>query len=221
MREQRGQQPFTMNTKDRPLCSLSLYHASDKNMPIQEIQFPGPRENCDFGPGFYLTDNKFTSEEWVFEEDKPIINKYDFLAPLSSILHLTDEDWIRVVVGYRTGKYKVHFYSPVVKGIIANDRLVPSMELFLSGVIGDKRLKKSLDYCKLGDQFLLRENTSFLSNHSSKPLTGGEKQQAAERFKSRRQGMGRDLTLIQRESIAGEKYIEDYLAMGDYHEPTV
>ena len=207
-----------INNMIKPNKKLVLYHASNKEIPVQEINFPGPRGNCDFGSGFYLTDNKFTAEEWVFEENSPVINMYTFSAPPSSILHLTGEDWIRVVVGFRTGKYKVLFSSPVVQGTIADDRLVTSLIAFLAGDIGDRRLLKSLDYCKLGDQFLLRNDASCLGDHSSKILKGLELQQAADRFRSRRKNMNHGLTLIRRESFPEEKYIEHYLEMGDYCE---
>jgi hypothetical protein len=41
-----------------------LYHGGDSALPVENIQFPGLRVNCDFGQGFYLAENKEAAEEW-------------------------------------------------------------------------------------------------------------------------------------------------------------
>ena len=82
------------------LITLNLYHGSDEIRRVRDINFPGPRENCDFGKGFYLAVNKHTAEEWVIREDTPIVNSYVFMAKKKDILYLTGEDWIRVLVGH-------------------------------------------------------------------------------------------------------------------------
>ena len=56
--------------------SLRLYHGIGRIVGINDIVFPGPRQNCDFGNGFYLTKNEGIAEEWVKDEAKPYINAY-------------------------------------------------------------------------------------------------------------------------------------------------
>ena len=58
------------------MIEIPVYHGSSKIMDIPDIQFPGPREDCDFGRGFYVTQHKITAEEWVLKEETPVINKY-------------------------------------------------------------------------------------------------------------------------------------------------
>ena len=197
---------------------MKLYHGSDRAKPIEDIAFPGPRTTCDFGAGFYLTESGQIAREWVTRESTPVLNSYDFSAPKEDILYLAGEAWLRVIVGYRTGKYRVFLRSPVICGVIANDRMDISLPFFLRGEIGDQRLFRCLDYCKLGNQYLLRQSARYLSNHTSTLLKGAELQQAVERRAARRRGMEAELLKIRRQPVSGEKYIEDYLADGDYHE---
>jgi len=58
------------------IITLTLYHGSDKTKTIEDLKFPGPRINCDFGPGFYLAESKETAEEWVRRNETPVINVY-------------------------------------------------------------------------------------------------------------------------------------------------
>ena len=197
---------------------LKLYHGSDRVRQIEDILFPGPRLTCDFGDGFYLTESIRVAEEWVAREADPVLNIYEFSASKDEILFLTDEAWLRVVVGFRTGKYNVFLKSPVVRGIIANDRMDISLPFFLRGEIGDKRLFRCLDYCKLGNQYLLRKSVKYLCNHTYKPLKGTELQQAEKRREARRRGMEDQLQKIRRQPVTGEKFIDDYLADGDFYE---
>ena len=199
-------------------AALKLYHGSDKVVQIADIMLPGPRFTCDFGNGFYLAESKRVAEEWVAREDTPVLNEYDFAAIKEDILELTGEAWLRVVVGFRTGKYRVFLRSPVVRGIIANDRMDISLPFFLRGEIGDQRLFRCLDFCKLGNQYLLRQSAKYLINHSYKLLKGSELQQAEKRRVARRRGMDTELQRIRRQPIPGEKYIDDYLAGGDFYE---
>ena len=197
---------------------LKLYHGSEEVREIDDIRFPGPYSKYDFGPGFYLAESRRSAEEWTLGKTGHIVNEYDFCAPKSDILYLTGEAWIRVVVGFRLRKYRVFFKSPVICGFIANDRMDISLPFFMRGEIGDQRLLQCLDYCKLGNQYLLRQGTECLSNHSYKVLKGIELQRAVERKGARRREMEEGLLKIRRQPIAGEKYIEDYLNKGDYHE---
>ena len=198
--------------------SLLLYHGSEAVRKIEDIKIPGPRERCDFGQGFYLAESKHTAEEWVIRESTPIINSYSFSAPQKDILYLSGEDWIRVVVGFRTGKYRIKFTSPIIHGLIANDRMDIALAAFMDGTLGDKRLLESLNYCKLGAQFLLRQSTKYLISHQNKDLKGAELQRAQARWISRRNGMNEYVKGLFRKPVIGEKYIEDYIAGGDYIE---
>jgi hypothetical protein len=204
---------------DNKMNKISLFHASTQIRTIRDIEIPGPRNNCDFGSGFYLAASKLTAEEWVWDKPTPVINKFLFTENSSKILHLQGLDWVRVVVGFRTKKYKVKLNSPVVKGIIADDRMDISLPLFLKGEIGDQRLLKCLDFCKFGDQYLFRQVPVGLEDDGFYELKGQQKDMARSRNVSRKQEMENELQQIRRQPIPGELYIEDYIAKGDYIEP--
>ena len=42
---------------------IILYHGGEREMRICDIEFPGPRNDCDFGAGFYLTPDRNVAEE--------------------------------------------------------------------------------------------------------------------------------------------------------------
>ena len=210
----REERPFPADE----LITLKLYHGSDEIRRVQDIKFPGPRENCDFGKGFYLAVNKHTAEEWVIREDTPIVNSYVFVAKKKDILYLSGEDWIRVLVGYRKKAYKVVLKSPIVCGTIADDRMDIALAAFMDETLGDKRLFEALNYCKLGEQYLLRTSSEYLSSHEFHELRGQELQRAFDRWSLRRKDMNDFVRVLFRKPVDGEKYVSDYIAGGDYIE---
>ena len=197
---------------------LVLYHGSNRVRQVEDILFPGPRKDCDFGRGFYLTEQKQVAEEWVCFDDTPTINEYRVSIDPNAVLHLIGEAWLRVVLGCRTGRYSVVFKHPVIHGLIADDRMANVIPLFLSGTIGDKRLIECLDFCNLGNQYCILERIPGLTFVRSYALHGLELQRANERNVLRKRGMGSKLVEIQRRPVSGERFIEDYLAEGDYVE---
>jgi len=199
--------------------SITLYHASDKIINPEDIRFPGPRENCDFGSGFYLTEDKRIAEEWGFRLDSPVINVFEYTPSNLSSLHLEGEDWIRVILGFRKRLLNTHFTSNVIYGLIADDRLFPSLDLFLEGTIGDKRLEKCLSFVNLGKQYCFKNSVEGLVYQRSYTLKGLEKQNASERSRDRKRGMDSGLRdIIQNQPSSGEKFIQHHEEMGDWHE---
>ena len=204
---------------DNNIINIKLYHAGDREILINDIIFPGPRGSCDFGRGFYLAESRRTAEEWVVNKKSPVVNVYNLNVPKNEILYLSGTEWLKVVVGFRENKYRVRFKSPVVCGPIANDRMNIALPLFMSGIIGDIRLLECLDYCKLGNQYLLRGSAEYLTFIESCQLRDSDLKIALDNYNGRRKNMGSELIKIQRAPVTGEKFIEDYLAEGDYIEP--
>ena len=215
-----GQVTKTINKAAEPTKTIEMpvYHGSTRDRDIPDIEFPGPREDCDFGRGFYVTQHKAIAEEWVINEAEPVINKYMLKAPEREILRLTGRDWLKVVIGFRTNALQTTFKSPIVCGTIANDRLVPSFNAFMGETIGDLRLLECLDLAQLGDQYLLRESAEYLKWEGSYILKGAELDRAVARNQQRMQNMHNRVRAIYRKQIAGEKFIYDYLEEGGYVE---
>ena len=207
-----------LHSKTEEMIELPVYHGSSKTIDIPDIIFPGPREDCDFGRGFYVTQHKIIAEEWVIKESTPIINKYTLKAPKGDVLRLTGIDWLKVVIGYRTNAFKTSLRSPVVCGTIANDRLVPSFNAFMGETIGDLRLLECLELAELGDQYSLRESAKYLVWEGSYQLKGMELERAVMRNRNRMKNMHNRVREIYRKQIEGEKFIYEYLKEGGYNE---
>ena len=207
-----------LSTPTPKIIEIPVYHGSSKIMDIPDIRLPGPRADCDFGRGFYVTQHKTIAEEWVINEEMPTINKYILKAPESDILRLTGRDWLRVVIGYRTNALQTSIKSPIVCGTIANDRLVPSFNAFMEETIGDLRLLECLELAELGNQYSLRESTEYLRWEGSYPLKGLEMERAITRNRNRMHNVHNRVRDIYRKQIAGEKYFYEYLEEGGYNE---
>ena len=200
------------------MIEMPVYHGSSKTMDIPDIVFPGPREDCDFGRGFYVTQHKIIAEEWVIKEAIPIINKYILKAPKRDVLRLAGTDWLKVVIGYRTNAFPASLKSPIVCGTIANDRLVPSFNAFMGETIGDLRLLECLELAELGDQYSLRKSAKYLEWEGSYQLKGMELERAVMRNRNRMSNMHNRVREIYRKQIEGEKFIYEYLEEGGYNE---
>jgi len=194
-----------------------LYHGGDKSLPTENIQFPGLRVNCDFGQGFYLAENKETAEEWIRKRKTPIVTVYEYSNNPEEQILLTGEDWLKVVLGFREKLFDISFSKNVVVGAIANDDMTISIPAFMLGGIagiGDVRLIKSLEYCKLGNQYVFKNNANGLRYVDSYELKGAELENAIQRHKARRVTMNKDLLQLRGSVFEGEKFIEDYREEG-------
>ena len=197
---------------------MTVYHGSNQARDVHNIYFPGPREDCDFGRGFYVTQHRIIAEEWVINESNPVINKYRLKAPESSVLRLKGRDWLRVVIGFRTNAFQTSFKSPIICGTIANDRLVPAFNAFMGETIGDLRLLECLELAELGDQYSLRISAEYLKWEGSYPLKGMELERAIMRNRNRMLNMHNRVRDVFRKQIEGERFIYEYLEEGGYSE---
>ena len=202
----------------KKMIEMHVYHGSTRDIDIPDIEFPGPREDCDFGRGFYVTEQRAIAEEWVINETTPVINKYLLKVPESKILRLTGRDWLKVVIGFRTNVLQTAFKSPIICGTIADDRLVPSFNAFMGETIGDLRLLECLDLAGLGDQYSIRQSAEYLKWVNSYQLKGLELDRAVMRNRNRMLNMHNRVRAIYRKQVAGEKFIYEYLEEGGYIE---
>ena len=207
-----------LDQEKKAFVEMPVYHGSNRIMRVADIVFPGPREDCDFGRGFYVTQQKAIAEEWVIKETTPVINKYTFIAPENEILRLKGRDWLKVVIGFRTNALQTSFKSPIICGTIANDRLVPSFNAFMGETIGDLRLLECLELAGLGIQYSLRVSAKYLKWESSYVLRGEELERALARNQNRLRDMSNRVRVIYRKQIAGEKFIYEYMEEGGYNE---
>ena len=194
-----------------------LYHGGERALPIESIQFPGIRANCDFGQGFYLAESKDAAEEWIRKRKTPIMTVYEYNENPEEQILLKGTDWLKVVLGFREKLFDITFSKNVIIGAIANDDMTISIPAFMLGGIagiGDIRLIKSMEYCKLGNQYVFKNNANGLRYVDSYELKGAELESAIQRHKTRRATVNEDLLQLRGSVFKGERFIEDYREEG-------
>ena len=203
---------------DAEMVNVVVFHGSNKIIKAEDIVFPSPRKYYDFGPGFYLTESRKIAEEWVIDEQIPIVNEYMLSVPKQRILFLEKRDWLQVVVGFRSRKFEAQFKSSVIQGLIANDRLVDAIEIFRQGAIGDLRLFECLQMVELGNQYVLRDSADCLTWIESREIKGAELQRAAFRRNRKRRDMEKRVRAVYRKQVADELFYDDFIERGAFYE---
>lgn len=144
---------------------LTLYHGSKSGI-VGDIA-PISREQCDFGQGFYMGENKAQPSTLICNYSHARL--YTLRVNLSG-LNLSDIeigiDWA-LFVAYNRGKMETvkgtALYRRIAEiavgcdlliGFIANDRMFVVLDRFFKGEITDEALVHSLSALKLGRQYV-------------------------------------------------------------------
>ena len=148
---------------------MKLYHGS--NTVVEKPKILQSDRRLDFGTGFYLTSSYEQAERWAFltakrrGEGKPIITSYDFDE--EEILSLkvirfegASAEWLKFVVSNRNVKDFVDD-SDVVIGPVANDRTMPVIKLYFSGIYDEAETIKRLLPQKLKDQYAFKSEKAL------------------------------------------------------------
>jgi hypothetical protein len=195
---------------------MLLYHGGERELKPQNIIFPGLRNDCDFGAGFYCAENKETADEWVAKKPfaTKIISVYEYTPNANNEIILGEMDWLKVILGFRENMYTINFSKNVVIGEIANDDMRVSIPAFVMGgelAICDKRLLKSLQYVKLGLQYVFKFSTNGLKFVDSYEVTSAKSNELKSQSKIKFQTMSKDLRTLRNSVFPDGKFFEDYL----------
>jgi hypothetical protein len=146
-----------------------LYHASRMGIHGVISPFAG-NHRCDFGRGFYCSEDSDQPLKLVCFEANPVL--YSFRLNLSRLkvkrLELGRE-WL-LTVAYNRGKIpdKQIYHDvqekyanildgyDVITGPIANDRLFSTLDAFYQGLISDKMTIELLNVMKYGMQYVIK-----------------------------------------------------------------
>ena len=144
---------------------IEVYHAS-----VEHIQTPDTRHGraqLDFGPGFYLTDIYEQAVNWSIRRSnkfkkEPVVNKYrlqqeELLAEAGQrarIFPQYDDEWLDFIVGNRLGQdlWKEYDY---IEGGVANDRVVDTIDLYMTGFIPRFEAIERLKYLRPNNQICI------------------------------------------------------------------
>lgn len=148
---------------------MKLYHGS--NVVVEKPKILQPDRRLDFGTGFYLTSSYEQAERWAFltvkrrGEGKSIITSYVFDEKALSSLKVTrfeeaSAEWLKFVTNNRNIKDFID-ESDIVIGPVANDRTMPVLKLYFSGIYDEDETIKRLLPQKLKDQYAFKSEKAL------------------------------------------------------------
>lgn len=151
---------------------LTVYHGGTEEIKSPLVHVGRP--NLDFGPGFYVTDIYLQAKEWA-EQMAALRN----LPPIVSVYHLRQQDiigygnakifteydneWLEFVVMNRMGKDLWKGYN-YIEGGVANDRVINTVRLYMTGFISADEAIRRLKYFKPTNQICIL-NQQLLDEH--------------------------------------------------------
>lgn len=142
---------------------ITVYHGATEIVQAPLCKIGRPR--LDFGQGFYVTDLKEQAIKWAQtladkREEKPLLNIYQLdkdaiLAEArSKIFTAYDKDWLDFIVGNRQGKNPAKDYD-YVEGGIANDRVIDTVNLYITGFYDTESALQQLAFHKPNNQICI------------------------------------------------------------------
>lgn len=148
---------------------MKLYHGS--NLEINNPRIIKSDRKLDFGTGFYLTSSYEQAAKWARLTEKrrnngePIVSVFDYDDECEKQLNVLkfdspDAAWLRFVSNYRKNEEIKNIYD-LIKGPVANDRTMPVISLFFTGVYTEEETIKRLLPQKLVDQFAFKTQRSL------------------------------------------------------------
>lgn len=125
------------------MSNLIVYHGGTEEVKTPICKFGRP--NLDFGQGFYVTELRNQAVSWALQmadrrKQPPVLNVYflDRDVVLSEfrckIFHAYDEDWLGFIVASRKGENVAAKYD-YIEGGVADDRVVDTVNLYMSGLM--------------------------------------------------------------------------------------
>lgn len=122
---------------------IVVYHGGTDRIENPICKFG--RKNLDFGQGFYLTDLLEQAITWgkniaSVRNKNFIINRYklnreEILRNYNcKIFESYDKEWLEFIVGNRTGQNLAAGFD-YVEGGVANDRVIDTINLYISGLM--------------------------------------------------------------------------------------
>lgn len=203
---------------------ILLFHGSKNG--IKEIKENGSRTNCDFGEGFYLTENENSAISFVSDYPESSLYAFKiFINDLNIIEFSYDFEWMLAISLFREKinefisnekiqkiKDKVQS-ADIVIAPIADNKMFEILNQFANGEITDIQALHSLSASRLGKQYVIKSKKAlsrlvciermFLSNE--------EKQTAVNSNIERSKVIETKLNYSKREYRGQGKYIDEVL----------
>lgn len=142
---------------------IKVYHGATETVENPICAFG--RNNLDFGQGFYVTDIKEQAIKWATltaqkRKTTPIINRYilDKESLIKEgrckIFNAYDAEWLEFIVTSRKGLDPSADYD-YIEGGIADDRVIDTINLYMSGLMSADIALKRLSMHQPNNQICL------------------------------------------------------------------
>lgn len=125
---------------------IQVFHGS--NMVVREPLVGIGRGNLDFGQGFYITALSDQAEAWArnkaryYMQQEGFVSVYDFNIEAAiddyryHKFESYDREWLHFIVGNRDGGSEWQQWD-LVEGGVANDRVIDTVENYMSALIDE------------------------------------------------------------------------------------
>ena len=149
---------------------MILYHGS--NVEVRQPKLLGGQRPLDFGPGFYTTSDLEQASKWaertarIRKAGSPLVSVYEADVDAVSELKVLsfdspDREWLRFVAANRRSLIENDGWD-VVSGPVANDQTMPTLMLFLDGLLTEDEAIARLLPQKLKDQFVFKTTPALV-----------------------------------------------------------
>jgi len=149
---------------------MKLYHGS--NVIVRNPKILQSDRRLDFGTGFYLTSNYEQAARWAKltvqrrGEGKEIVSVFDFDESAVNSLKVlkfeaANRNWLEYVTANRKNMTLQNDDYDIVIGPVANDRTMPVISLYFSGIYDIEETIRRLLPQKLHDQYTFRTEKSL------------------------------------------------------------
>jgi len=143
---------------------MKVYHGG--TMIVEHPEVTKGRAGLDFGKGFYITDIQRQAEAWAdrmarIRIEKGIVSVYDFDDSVAKEKFSYkkfgeyDIEWLKFIVANRRGDSIVDDYD-IVEGGIADDRVIDTIEAYMSNMMPLEIALKNLSEHRPNNQLCIR-----------------------------------------------------------------
>ena len=151
---------------------MKLYHGS--NIEVTHPIILTSDRKLDFGSGFYLTSSYEQASRWAKlttqrrESGEETISVFEFDESKTTDLKIlqfknADREWLEYVTSNRKNlEIKDNDYDIII-GPVANDKTMPVISLYFSGIYNIEETIKRLLTQKLHDQYTFKTDTALKS----------------------------------------------------------
>lgn len=158
---------------------MKLYHGS--NVEVKNPQVFESDRKLDFGTGFYVTTSFEQAEKWADLTAKrrgvgiPVVTVYEYDESKENELSILrfnapDSAWLRFVTANRKNEIIKDDYDLII-GPVANDRTMPVISLYFSGIYSEEETIKRLLPQKLKDQVVFKTQKALGSLTFNEAIT--------------------------------------------------